>query len=74
MEQSNKVFHEIKAETEMVSDPFLDVSQMDGIDHSLASTCSSSSSDGGNDIKPQIREQFNRKLIEIVFTIFFTKS
>ena len=67
MDQSNKVSSEIRMETQLVSDQFLDISQMDGIDHSLASTASSSSSDGGTDIKPQIREQFDRKLTEIVF-------
>ena len=51
----------IQFESEMHSVSYLDASQMDGIDHSLASTASSSSSEGGTDIKPQIREQFDRK-------------
>ena len=60
MEHPNDVVSGIVAESELPSEPYLDVSQMDGIDHSLASTASSSS-DGGTDIKPQIREQFDRK-------------
>jgi hypothetical protein len=68
MDQSNQVYPEIPIETELVSDQYLDISQMDGIDHSLASTASSSSSDGGADIKPQIREQFDRKWTKIFFT------
>ena len=53
----------VHMEAELHSVSYLDSSQMDGIDHSLASTASSSSSEGGTDIKPQIREQFDRKLL-----------
>ena len=51
----------IQIESEMHSVSYVDASQMDGIDNSLASTASSSSSEGGTDLKPQIREQFDRK-------------
>ena len=60
MEQPNDFVPGVRIESELPTEPYLDVSQMDGIDQSLASTVSSSS-DGGTDIKPQIREQFDRK-------------
>ena len=41
-----------------------EVSVMEAMDHSLVST-SSSSSDGSSDIKPQIREQFERKYLSL---------
>ena len=63
MDEPNIVFSKVQMDNENPSDSYLDVSQMDGVDHSLASIASSSSSDGGTDIKPQIREQFNRKFL-----------
>ena len=74
MEQPNNFVTGVGIESELPTEPYLDVSQMDGIDQSLASTVSSSS-DGGTDIKPQIREQFDRKfgglLERPVFNIIF---
>ena len=62
MDANVKAIGGIEMESEQTSDLYLDVSQMDGVDRSLASIGSdSSSSDGGTDIKPQIREQFDRK-------------
>ena len=63
--------NEVQIESELHSDPYLDASHMDGIDHSLASTASSSSSEGGTDIKPQIREQFGRKwnILKVYFVL-----
>ena len=43
------------------TDFYQDISQVEGMDQSLVSIASSSSSDGGIDMKPQIREQFDRE-------------
>ena len=70
MDHSTNIANEvIQIESEMHSVSYLDSSQLDGIDHSLASTASSSSSEGGADIKPQIREQFDRKFFFFKFSM-----
>ena len=62
MDHTTNITNEvIQMESELHCVSYLESSQMDGNDHSLASTASSSSSEGGTDIKPQIREQFDRK-------------
>ena len=61
MDESNNVFSKVQMDNENPLDSYLDISQTDGVDQSLTSIASSSSSDGGTDIKPQIREQFDRK-------------
>ncbi len=56
--EENNLTGDIKGPSEFYPQ---DISQMG--DQSLASTVSSSSSDDGTDIKPQIREQFDRKCL-----------